>query len=161
MTDTRWQLRRAPAGRAARAPWTLDARRSTLRPEPFGALAYHFGNRRLTFLKTPGCSSGSSGAWPTTRPSRGRARRRRTSPGAAPGYAAALARLANGDMIVAATSPTAPPDAPLPRTRARRPDGDPRDRTLTLVEQFEFGLDAPICLTWELTYACNLPARTA
>jgi mycofactocin biosynthetic radical S-adenosylmethionine protein MftC len=26
----------------------------------------------------------------------------------------------------------------------------------SLVEQFEFGLDAPICLTWELTYACNL-----
>jgi len=26
----------------------------------------------------------------------------------------------------------------------------------TLIEQFEFGLDAPICLTWELTYACNL-----
>ena len=25
-----------------------------------------------------------------------------------------------------------------------------------LVEQFELGLDAPICLTWELTYACNL-----
>ena len=25
-----------------------------------------------------------------------------------------------------------------------------------LVDQFEFGLDAPICLTWELTYACNL-----
>ncbi|MFI7067638.1 mycofactocin biosynthesis chaperone MftB [Kribbella sp. NPDC050124] len=23
----------------------------SLRPEPFGALAYHFGNRRLTFLK--------------------------------------------------------------------------------------------------------------
>lgn len=23
-----------------------------LRPEPFGALAYHFGNRRLTFLKS-------------------------------------------------------------------------------------------------------------
>lgn len=28
--------------------------------------------------------------------------------------------------------------------------------TLPLVEQFQFGLDAPICLTWELTYACNL-----
>jgi len=27
---------------------------------------------------------------------------------------------------------------------------------LPLVEQFERGLDAPICLTWELTYACNL-----
>jgi mycofactocin radical SAM maturase len=25
-----------------------------------------------------------------------------------------------------------------------------------LIQQFEWGLDAPICLTWELTYACNL-----
>ena len=25
-----------------------------------------------------------------------------------------------------------------------------------LVDQFERGLAAPICLTWELTYACNL-----
>ena len=25
-----------------------------------------------------------------------------------------------------------------------------------LVDRFERGLDAPICLTWELTYACNL-----
>ena len=32
------------------------------------------------------------------------------------------------------------PTAPVPR----------------LIEQFERGLDAPICLTWELTYACNL-----
>ena len=24
-----------------------------LRPEPFGALAYHYGNRRLVFLKSP------------------------------------------------------------------------------------------------------------
>ena len=27
---------------------------------------------------------------------------------------------------------------------------------LPLVEQFSYGLAAPICLTWELTYACNL-----
>jgi [mycofactocin precursor peptide]-tyrosine decarboxylase / 3-amino-5-[(4-hydroxyphenyl)methyl]-4,4-dimethylpyrrolidin-2-one synthase len=27
---------------------------------------------------------------------------------------------------------------------------------LPLVEQFQYGLDSPICLTWELTYACNL-----
>src|SRR3954452_2794295 len=26
----------------------------------------------------------------------------------------------------------------------------------SLVEQLKGGLDAPICLTWELTYACNL-----
>jgi mycofactocin radical SAM maturase len=32
----------------------------------------------------------------------------------------------------------------------RRPESPP------LLEQFERGLDAPICLTWELTYACNL-----
>jgi len=33
-------------------PWTLSPS-VALRPEPFGALAYHFGNRRLTFLKRP------------------------------------------------------------------------------------------------------------
>jgi len=33
-------------------PWALDAR-VALRPEQFGALAYHFGTRRLSFLKTP------------------------------------------------------------------------------------------------------------
>jgi mycofactocin biosynthetic radical S-adenosylmethionine protein MftC len=27
---------------------------------------------------------------------------------------------------------------------------------LRLIDHFEAGLDAPICLTWELTYACNL-----
>ena len=35
---------------------------------------------------------------------------------------------------------------------AERPAG-PLPR---LIEQFELGLAAPICLTWELTYACNL-----
>lgn len=32
-------------------PWSLD-RQVALRPERFGALAYHFGTRRLSFLKT-------------------------------------------------------------------------------------------------------------
>ena len=32
--------------------WTLS-RSVALRPEPFGALAYHFGTRQLSFLKTP------------------------------------------------------------------------------------------------------------
>jgi putative mycofactocin binding protein MftB len=37
---------------------TLDASleldpQVALRPEPFGALAYHYGNRRLVFLKSP------------------------------------------------------------------------------------------------------------
>lgn len=36
-----------------------------------------------------------------------------------------------------------------------RPEGSPSSGA-RLIEQFEQGLDAPICLTWELTYACNL-----
>ncbi len=47
---------------------------------------------------------------------------------------------------------TLAPERPLtfaPRTE--KPTGPMR-----LVDHFEYGLDAPICLTWELTYACNL-----
>jgi len=68
-----------------------------LRPEPFGALAYHFGNRRLSFLKAPGlvelvrglgsyrCVSDALAAVPDGR--RG-------------AYLRALASLAAADMIV-------------------------------------------------------------
>ena len=34
------------------APYRLDPQ-VALRPEPFGALAYHYGTRRLTFLRSP------------------------------------------------------------------------------------------------------------
>jgi MoaA/NifB/PqqE/SkfB family radical SAM enzyme len=27
---------------------------------------------------------------------------------------------------------------------------------MKLTEHFQYGLNSPICLTWELTYACNL-----
>jgi mycofactocin biosynthetic radical S-adenosylmethionine protein MftC len=36
------------------------------------------------------------------------------------------------------------------------PTQAPASKPLPLVEQFTRGLAAPICLTWELTYACNL-----
>ena len=36
------------------------------------------------------------------------------------------------------------------------PASPPAAKPGTLVDLFETGLDAPICLTWELTYACNL-----
>ncbi len=36
------------------------------------------------------------------------------------------------------------------------PDVHERRRPARLVDRFERGLNAPICLTWELTYACNL-----
>jgi putative mycofactocin binding protein MftB len=35
----------------AAQPWQR-ARSVALRPEPFGALVYHFGNRKLSFLKS-------------------------------------------------------------------------------------------------------------
>jgi mycofactocin biosynthesis protein MftB len=33
-------------------PWRIDER-VAVRPEPFGALLYHYGTRRLSFLKSP------------------------------------------------------------------------------------------------------------
>ncbi len=49
----------APAGPADRGAPAFDAERPwrrarsvALRPEPFGALVYHFGNRKLSFLKS-------------------------------------------------------------------------------------------------------------
>src|SRR6201999_2447592 len=51
---------------------------------------------------------------------------------------------------------------PVVRARTGRPrrhrhdPGASRFMTMTLLDEFELGLDAPICLTWELTYACNL-----
>jgi putative mycofactocin binding protein MftB len=41
----------APAVFDAELPWRR-ARSVALRPEPFGALVYHFGNRKLSFLKS-------------------------------------------------------------------------------------------------------------
>ncbi len=51
-------LRPDPQGAGGRPPfdasaaWELDPQ-VALRPESFGALAYHFGTRRLSFLKSP------------------------------------------------------------------------------------------------------------
>jgi putative mycofactocin binding protein MftB len=44
----------APVGPAFAVdrPYRLHAQ-VALRPEPFGALAYHYGNRRLVFLRSP------------------------------------------------------------------------------------------------------------
>jgi putative mycofactocin binding protein MftB len=42
----------SPTAFDAAAPWRLSPQVS-LRDEPFGALAYHHGSRRLVFLKSP------------------------------------------------------------------------------------------------------------
>jgi mycofactocin radical SAM maturase len=49
--------------------------------------------------------------------------------------------------------------APEPRARRQAPPAarpQPPAATRPLVDHFRDGLAAPICLTWELTYACNL-----
>jgi mycofactocin biosynthesis protein MftB len=53
-TDPSTALRRTPAptGIDLDAAWELDPLVS-IRPERFGALLYHFGTRRLSFLKSP------------------------------------------------------------------------------------------------------------
>ncbi|MGU3293491.1 mycofactocin radical SAM maturase [Williamsia sp. M5A3_1d] len=52
---------------------------------------------------------------------------------------------------------TATLDRPAASGRRERSERDQSSEPVgRLVDQFEKGLDAPICLTWELTYACNL-----
>src|SRR3954452_18592044 len=49
-----------------------------------------------------------------------------------------------------------PVGRPSPRPSNRSTNRRSCVSAATLVEQLKRGLDAPICLTWELTYACNL-----
>ena len=70
-----------------------------LRPEPFGALAYHFGNRKLTFLKRPELVAVVAALGDAARRADG-ARSRPACPRAQhPAYVAALRGLAATDMI--------------------------------------------------------------
>lgn len=95
-------------------PWRLHER-VALRPEPFGALAYHYGNRRLTFLRSPDLVDVVEGLAdaPSARAAFTAARldERRW-----PSFDAALSSLANGDFIV-----PEPGDAPLTSDASRAP----------------------------------------
>jgi putative mycofactocin binding protein MftB len=75
-----------------------------LRSESFGALAYHFGTRRLLFLKSPALRAlvESLADYPTAADA---CRAAGISDPAAPSYRHALATLAATDMIVARTTP--------------------------------------------------------
>jgi putative mycofactocin binding protein MftB len=84
-------------------PWALNGS-VALRPEPFGALAYHFGTRRLSFLKSPTLLAvvQQLGEHPD-----GLAACRAAGVAEAelPRYAQALGTLADTDMIVAREEP--------------------------------------------------------
>ncbi|WP_435876213.1 mycofactocin biosynthesis chaperone MftB [Saccharopolyspora shandongensis] len=72
-----------------------------LRPEPFGALAYHFGNRRLSFLKTPLLVTVVQGLH-KHRSARAALSAHGVARHEERGYLSALASLARADMIVRA-----------------------------------------------------------
>jgi mycofactocin biosynthesis protein MftB len=79
-------------------PWALSPS-VALRPESFGALAYHFGNRRLTFLKRRELVEVVQGLGGS--PDVRTALRRAGVPAAQWGsYVTALRGLAESDMIV-------------------------------------------------------------
>ncbi|GGK49827.1 mycofactocin radical SAM maturase [Nocardia camponoti] len=125
------------------ARWQLHPR-VALRPESFGALLYHFGTRKLSFLKNRELVDVVRAL-----PSHVSAREALRANGLGDDFAKALAQLADTDMIVPSSAPMSAPVEPL---------AGPRDAVQggRLIDRFESGLAAPICLTWELTYACNL-----
>jgi mycofactocin biosynthesis protein MftB len=77
-----------------------------LRPEPFGALAYHFGTRRLSFLKAPDLVDlvRGLGAHPSVSDALAA-----MPDGRHDAYLRALAALAAADMIVAQPGPSEMP----------------------------------------------------
>jgi len=84
--------------------WRLHPRVS-VRPERFGALLYHFGTRRLSFLKSPALLAvvQSLDSQPTARAACTAAG---VGPADLPAYATALNTLAAGSMICARTVST-------------------------------------------------------
>ena len=78
-------------------PWQLHPQVS-VRPERFGALLYHFGTRRLSFLKSPALLTvvKTLGDAPSAREA---CRRAGLTPAELPAYATALQTLANSQMI--------------------------------------------------------------
>ena len=69
-----------------------------VRPEPFGALLYHFGTRRLSFLKSPALLTvvKTLGDAPSAREA---CRRAGLAQAELPAYATALQTLASSQMI--------------------------------------------------------------
>ena len=78
--------------------WRLHER-VALRPEPFGALAYHYDNRRLTFLRSPDLVAlvETMGDQPTARAAFDAAG---LDAGRWPSFSKALESLVAGDFLV-------------------------------------------------------------
>jgi putative mycofactocin binding protein MftB len=88
----------ARAGFDLDRPWQLHPQVS-VRPERFGALLYHFGTRRLSFLKSPALLTVVSSL--ADAPSaRAACQAAGVSPAELPAYATALETLASSQMIL-------------------------------------------------------------
>jgi mycofactocin biosynthetic radical S-adenosylmethionine protein MftC len=143
-------------------PWRLDDR-AAIRPEPFGAMLYHFGTRNLSFLKSTTLLAVLE-ALTEHRSARAACAAVGVSESEMPVYGRALATLASSNMIVPGDSSGSPRTAsPVSPSAFRGTVGEDTGRagnspgtTGRLTDMFELGLTSPICLTWELTYACNL-----
>jgi len=135
------------------APYQLHPQ-VALRPETFGALAYHYGNRRLTLLRAPElvqlvehlgehASVDAALAASTLAPARH------------PAFATALAALEQSEFLVPTKDAAATPSDNVVVMPFAGPSPAPTKGT-RMGEQLKAGLNSPICLTWEWTYACNL-----
>ena len=147
----------------ATKPYRLDPR-VALRPEDFGALAYHYGNRRLTLLRAPELVALVRGIdrFPSARAAYdgvGIADRRWSS------FEKALTSLERSGFLTESDGRVAVADPPASPTADAGPEFPswidptleaPPTRGTTMADQLKAGLNAPICLTWEWTYACNL-----
>ncbi len=109
-------------------PWRR-ARSVALRPEPFGALVYHFGNRKLSFLKSKTLVAvvetlADHPSADATLVACGVPEAQR------PAYVKALADLVRSQMIEARTPSPSPPAGPEPasgRGREAGPADSPRE----------------------------------
>ena len=74
----------------------------SIRPERFGALLYHFGTRRLSFLKSPALRRRRAVPSAEHRSARAACLACGVTPAELPRYGAALATLASSDMMIPA-----------------------------------------------------------
>jgi mycofactocin radical SAM maturase len=165
----------------ATIPYRLSPQAS-VREEPFGGLAYHAGNRRLVFLRAQELVDvvrgldhfdSAEAAVSALSPERRSSVLRSLAPLAASGMIEPRPGL--GDEVeVEAGSVSSPPPAATggavpafgaggptihgggPATAARGSSAQPPTASRGLTSQLEQGLEAPVCITWELTYGCNL-----
>ena len=93
----------ARAGFDLDRPWQLHPQVS-VRPERFGALLYHFGTRRLSFLKSPALLTVVSSLGEASS-ARAACRSAGVAEAELPAYAAALATLAASQIIRQRVSP--------------------------------------------------------